>query len=222
MASMERMKTAGRLFGWGVLILGATGCEQTAPQKGAPAEVAQVRLQAPVAKPPEGPSQAPAPNTLRLVIVASDEPLASEKAEIAKVVAALEKAKIKVDASPPSAEEKQAAGELASEQTVDVKGWSPFETVVVLEVVAPEGSEKGKRVSRGRGSVFIVHPPTKTPVFSTIYKTADKGGWLDGGKFGSWLATHLRYRKGEEGKVPPPEEQGPTLVKKEGKSDAAQ
>lgn len=156
----------------------------------------------------------PKADTVRLVVVGALEPLASEKAQLLELTAALKKARLTLSVDAPSAVERRAAVDLASQKPTNVPGWAEFETVVVLEIVEPEGTEKGSRLSRGRGNLFILHPPEKEPTFSTVYETEDQGVWLDGGKLGAWLATHVRFRKGEKTEEPPPEKQDQVLVKK--------
>lgn len=215
MASGSAIKNGLCFFWMGAVSFGLAGCEKPSEEKEPAVKVTPPPVQAPLPEPKQSAPVKAKENTLRFVVVAAGEPLASEKAQLADLRAALEKAKIKVDAAPASADEKQAALDLAAEKMVDMEPWNQFETVVVLELVAPEGSEKGKRVSRGRGHLFIVHPPEKEPTFSTIYETPERGAWLHGSKVGTWLATHLRYRKDQGVSEPAPEKQGPVLVEKE-------
>ncbi len=205
-------RVAALTFGLG---LGLVGCDskptETAPK--ATTEKVTPKQNAPQAK--EVVPEAPAEDSLRFIVTSEDEPLASEKAQLEELKGALGKAKLRYDASPASDEEKKAARDLAEGRPAEVSSWARYRTVVVLEIVKPEGTEKGKRISRGRGNLFILHPPEKVPALSTVYETKNKGAWLEGGKFGVWLSTHLRYRKGNVDSTAKPEKHEPVSAKKE-------
>lgn len=226
MLSFESLETLGNMayadanksLPWFVVIvllgIGTFGCERESPEKRErppPAPKGEKSL----LPEPKGPSiPKPVEGSLRLVVVGASEPLASERTQLLELEAALRKAKFQVDAKAATPEEKKAATELASEKSVQVASWSEFETVMILEMVAPFGSEEGKRLSRGRGNLFLLHPPHKEATYSTISETSDSGALLHGGKLGAWVATHLRFRSGEPGQEPPPDKEGPVLVKK--------
>ncbi|HSC89094.1 MAG TPA: hypothetical protein VLC09_17550, partial [Polyangiaceae bacterium] len=77
--------------------------------------------------------------------------------------------------------------------------WASFETVVVLRIdpqfVWPDKS-KG---SGGRSHLLIIHPPSATPAFSTVYleKTKPSAATIDGSRLGIWLKNHLTFRKAQ-------------------------
>lgn len=98
---------------------------------------------------------------LRIAVVHEAELLSSE----AKAIAAAEK---RLGKKQPVTVADAGAAEIAFASAPSGTApaeWGGVETVIVLYVLPP-GGEKGKRVSRGAGSVLVFRPPHAEPVYA--------------------------------------------------------
>lgn len=102
------------------------------------------------------------PEAVRLAVAHAGELLPSEAKSLAAAQKKLARRATVTVADASAAEVAFAAA--PSGQTLPAE-WQGAATVVVLQVLPPSG-DKGKRVSRGAGSVLVFRPPNGTPVYA--------------------------------------------------------
>jgi hypothetical protein len=143
----------------------------------------------------------PTPNTLRLVVVHDAELIVSERGQTTQLEKQLEKAGQKVDGAEASDSEKaylSAYANLPEAPPNLPDGWASFETVVLVRVepvrkIAHQGQTVG-----GRTHLAIVHPPSLTPAYSTVYVQRAENfsaPSIDGARLGIWVKNHLAFKK---------------------------
>jgi len=119
---------------------------------------------------------------VRVAVAHPFELLPSEEKSLGELEKALARRKLgtvlRADASPAEVRALVAAPSTLPEE------WRGVDTVVVLEILLPEG-KKPKRVSRGVGHISVYHPPGLEPVWSErLEGSADIGmpatlaGWI--------------------------------------------
>ena len=160
--------------------------------------VAKVPDEAPEPPPP---AVKPAPGSVRVAIVHEGELLKSEARAVAKLEKVLGKHKgIALDLGAASDEEKtawQAYAGLAAPPEAVPAPWRSFETVVVLQVLAPR-EKRGKRYARGVGDVLILRPPSAQPVYRET-GDGEYGASLSGEGLGQMIRGFLGFAaKGQD------------------------
>jgi hypothetical protein len=101
------------------------------------------------------------PGPLRIAVVHEGELLPSEAKALAAVEKRLGKKRPVTVADAGAAEVAFASGPSGAAPAE----WQAVETVILLHV-RPPGGDKGKRLSRGVGSVFVFRPPHAEPVYA--------------------------------------------------------
>jgi hypothetical protein len=196
------MKVAARFWVAGILGgLCGFGCDQPGKESVEVPEKQQVQAKTSVAPEPKSdemePPAQPKADSLRFILLAEQEPLGSELVQLKSLREKLSSSGFLVEDKPPTkAEETFLRATLKNPDAPPElpTSFRQFETVFVLGMALPQGKEAGKRVSRGRSHLLLIHPPEPAPAFSTVYEE-EGGAYLEGAKLGVWVKTHVKYRK---------------------------
>jgi hypothetical protein len=137
-----------------------------------------------------------------LVKIFEREPLKSELSAMDKFVTTLkEKGGTSVDQAPTSDAETAYLASYRSavdsgELPVLPRAWGGFETVVVVSVRAPRGAP-GSHTSGGMNAKLLFNPPSREPVYSSLYGTR-WGEPLEGGVLARWVIEHAATKRAEQ------------------------
>lgn len=124
-------------------------------------------------------SAAPTP---RVHFVHDGELLRSEARAITETCARLQK-HLQAVCGEASADEAAAArayltGQVAGQASALPEAWKGASRVVVFQLLAPAGSKKGERVTRGWNSLVMLAPPSATPLWAER-SDGSEGPWLN-------------------------------------------